>query len=398
MLLQIAQNRVLTELRNVGTHKLGLEIMDKKVQILPIKALQVRTPAANIIKQEMLSCGGECAVPAAAVSCATERCDIVLLGTLQQYGKLCLKLKLTGYFGLDKLAAELEKLLAFSKPMTQLADGRQLHYEKTLIMGILNITPDSFFAGSRVSGLENIVKIAGKMLADGAEILDVGGESTRPGAENISSEEEIARVVPAIKALRAAYPQCIISIDTYHSATAQAAILAGANILNDISAGEADEKMAHIALKYQTPIILMHMRGTPKNMQKNTTYHNVVDEVTQYLLGRAETFLALGLKPEQIILDPGIGFAKGMQENLELMQGLVALTGHGYPVLLAASRKATIGKVLGDLPSEERLEGTLATSCQAVYAGANMVRVHDVLANVRTIRMLEAILQCPQHT
>ena len=368
MLLKIAQNRVLTELRNVGTHKLGLEIMDKKVQILPIKALQVRTPAANIIKQEMLSCGGECAVPAAAVSCATERCDIVLLGTLQQYGKLCLKLKLTGYF------------------------------EKTLIMGILNITPDSFFAGSRVSGLENIVKIAGKMLADGAEILDVGGESTRPGAENISSEEEIARVVPAIKALRAAYPQCIISIDTYHSATAQAAILAGADILNDISAGEADEKMAHIALKYQTPIILMHMRGTPKNMQKNTTYHNVVDEVTQYLLGRAETFLALGLKPEQIILDPGIGFAKGMQENLELMQGLVALTGHGYPVLLAASRKATIGKVLGDLPSEERLEGTLATSCQAVYAGANMVRVHDVLANVRTIRMLEAILQCPQHT
>ncbi|MDD4321824.1 MAG: dihydropteroate synthase, partial [Acidaminococcaceae bacterium] len=216
----------------------------------------------------------------------------------------------------------------------------------------------------------------------------------RPGAESVSPQEEITRVVPAIKAIKATYPQSIISIDTYHSATAREALLAGADILNDITAGEADEEMAQVALQYKAPIILMHMRGTPKNMQKNTHYDNVVDEVTQYLLTRAAQLLCLGLKPEQIILDPGIGFAKDKVANLKLMNGLVALTGHGYPVLLAASRKASIGKVLGDLPPEERLEGTLATSCQAVYAGANIVRVHDVKENARVIRMLEAILQC----
>jgi len=394
MILQVAPNRVLTELQIIGTHAVGVQIMAKKSQILPLKALHVRTPAANIIKQEMLACGGDCAVPADTVTCAKDYCDIVLLGTLQHYGTVCKKLKATGYFGLDKLASELEALLAFSKPVTKLADGRELHYEKTMVMGIINVTPDSFFAGSRVAKLENIVQTAGQMLKDGAEILDIGGESTRPGADSVSPQEEIDRVVPAIEAIRAAYPKSIISIDTYHSATAEAALLAGADILNDISACEADRNMAQVALKYKAPIILMHMRGTPKNMQKNTTYTNVVDEVAEYLLSKAEALLLLGLSRQQIILDPGIGFAKDKAANLELMQGLATLTGHGYPVLLAASRKTTIGKVLGDLPPEERLEGTMATSCQAVYAGANMVRVHDVKENTRIIRMLEAILQC----
>jgi len=394
MILKLPPNKVTEELKNVGTHLVGVEIMAKKAQIFPLKALKVRTPAANIIKQEMLSAGGDCAVPAMAVTGAQDYCDIVLLGTVQQYKRLCIKLKLTGYFGLDKLATELENILVFAKPITKLANGRELHYEKTLIMGIINVTPDSFFADSRVSNPENVVKTAGKMLADGAEILDIGGESSRPGADSVSPQEEITRVVPAIKAIKAAYPQSIISIDTYHSATAREALLAGADILNDITAGEADEEMAQVALQYKAPIILMHMRGTPKNMQKNTHYDNVVDEVTQYLLTRAAQLLCLGLKPEQIILDPGIGFAKDKVANLKLMNGLVALTGHGYPVLLAASRKASIGKVLGDLPPEERLEGTLATSCQAVYAGANIVRVHDVKENARVIRMLEAILQC----
>jgi dihydropteroate synthase len=394
MILQVAQDRVLWELQNIGTHIAGVKIMAKKSKIFPLKVLHVRTPAANIIKQEMLACGGDCAVPADTVTCAKDYCDIVLLGTLKHYSIVCAKLKATGCFGLDKLAGELETLLAFSKPVTRLADGRELHYEKTMVMGIINVTPDSFFAGSRVAKLENIVQAAGKMLKDGADILDIGGESTRPGADSVSPQEEIDRVVPAIQAIRAAYPASIISIDTYHSGTAEAALLAGADILNDISAGEADEKMAQIALKYQAPIILMHMRGTPKNMQKNTTYENVVDEVAEYLLKRAEVMLTLGLNRKQIILDPGIGFAKDKAANLELMQGLVALTGHGYPILLAASRKTTIGKVLGDLPPEERLEGTMATSCQAVYAGVDMVRVHDVKENTRIIRMLEAILQC----
>ncbi|NCD08544.1 MAG: dihydropteroate synthase, partial [Negativicutes bacterium] len=190
------------------------------------------------------------------------------------------------------------------------------------------------------------------------------------------------------------YSQSILSIDTYHAETAKAAIAAGADIINDISAAEFDDKMLEVVSRHKAPIILMHMRGTPKNMQQNTEYDNVVEEVTTYLLERAEIFKNRGIGKEKVILDPGIGFAKNTEQNLKLMQGLSEMTGFDYPVLLAASRKATIGKVLGEIPPEERLAGTIATSCQAVYAGANMVRVHDVKENLHAIRMLEAIIRC----
>ena len=174
------------------------------------------------------------------------------------------------------------------------------------------------------------------------------------------------------------------------------AIEAGADIINDISAMEADAEMLDLVCETKVPIVLMHMRGTPKNMQTNCEYKNVVEEVAVYLAERANLLRERGVGADKIILDPGIGFAKNAEQNLKLMRDLYALTSFGYPVLLAASRKSTIGKVLGDLPAEERLEGTIATSCQAVYAGVNMVRVHDVKENLRAVRMLEAIL-CPKH-
>ena len=235
---------------------------------------------------------------------------------------------------------------------------------------------------------------AGQMLSDGAEILDIGGESTRPGSESIDAQEEIARIVPVVQALRKEYPESILSIDTYHADTAEAALTMGADIINDISAMEYDGKMIDVVVKNNAPVILMHMRGTPKNMQQNTQYGNVVEEVAKYLHERAAMLRGHNFPKEKIILDPGIGFAKNVEQNLKLMQGLNEMTGSGYPLLLAASRKTTIGKVLGDIPPEERLPGTIATSLQAVYAGANMVRVHDVKENVQAIRMLEAILKC----
>ncbi|MEG0831863.1 MAG: dihydropteroate synthase [Acidaminococcaceae bacterium] len=394
MILPISPCNIRTELENIGVHTVGIALLLNKTEILPLKVLQVRTPAANIIKQEMLGCGGDCAVHAEVITCQQQYCDILLLGTRKHYAYLLKKLAMNPYFGLAKLCTELEAVLSPPLLYTQLADGRKLTYQQMVVMGILNITPDSFYAGSRVSQVSTVLELAGRMLDEGATVLDVGGESSRPGADCVSPTEEIARVVPMLTALRKEYPQSILSIDTYHAATAQAAAEAGVDIINDISAGEADTAMLDVVVKYKLPIILMHMRGTPKNMQQNVIYHNVVEEVTTYLNARATCLLNKGLGKDKVILDPGIGFAKTVKHNLKLMQGLNELTGLGYPILLAASRKSTIGQVLGALSTEERLEGTLATSCQAVYAGAQMVRVHDVQANVRAIRMLEAILKC----
>ena len=234
---------------------------------------------------------------------------------------------------------------------------------------------------------------AGLMLEHGAQILDIGGESTRPGSDSVDGQEERRRVLPVIEALRKAYPEAVLSVDTYRADTAEAAIAAGADIINDISAMEADERMLEVAVRTKAPIILMHMRGTPKNMQQNCQYQDVVQEVAVYLAKRAQLLREQGVGADKIILDPGIGFAKDVEQNLRLMRDLKVLTSFDYPVLLAASRKSTIGAVLGGVPAAERLEGTIATSLQAVYAGAQMVRVHDVQANVRAIRMLEGILK-----
>ena len=394
MLLKVNKEMLADAMESIGVHKASLPIFANKNQILPLKLLQVRTPAANIIKQEMLAAGGDAAVPTGCVLNKDKYSDVLLLGTRKHYNLLLKKLELMPYFGMDKVKAELEAVLNEEKLQTVLADGRVLNYDKVLIMGILNITPDSFYENSRTA-IEEVVAKAGQMLADGADILDIGGESTRPGSEAVAAEEEQARVLPVIKALRKAYPEAVLSIDTYRASTARLAIEAGADIINDISAMEADAEMIDVVCETKAPIILMHMRGTPKDMQTQCEYKNVVEEVAVYLAERANLLRERGVGAEKIILDPGIGFAKNAEQNLKLMRDLCAFTSFGYPVLLAASRKGTIGKVLGDLPAEERLEGTIATSCQAVYAGANMVRVHDVKENLRAVRMLEAIL-CPE--
>ena len=394
MILPITSCNLRYELKNIGVHQASIETFMNKSAILPLKVLKVRTPAANIIKQEMLACGGDCAIHAGCVVCAQDHSDILLLGTKKHYRLLLQKMAMMPYFGLPKIKEELQSFLENAPLKTILADNRVLEYDHVVVMGILNITPDSFYTDSRVRSIDEVINRAGQMLRDGAEILDIGGESTRPGSDSINPQEEIARIVPVVEALRKEYPQSILSIDTYHAETAEATLASGADIINDISAMEYDEKMIDVVVKNNAPVILMHMRGTPKNMQQNTEYGNVVEEVSKYLKERAEMLRGHNLPKEKIILDPGIGFAKNVDQNLKLMQGLSEMTGSDYPVLLAASRKSTIGKVLGDIPPEARLAGTIATSCQAVYAGANMVRVHDVKENIQAIRMLEAILKC----
>lgn len=253
---------------------------------------------------------------------------------------------------------------------------------KTLVMGILNVTPDSFSDGGKYNFVENAVEHAKAMVADGADIIDIGGESTRPGHKRISVEEEISRVVPAIKALKAEL-DIAISIDTYKSEVAEAAITAGADIINDIWGAKYDPAIAAVAAKHQVPIILMHNRD-------DTSYTDFWNEVKNDMEESIRIALAAGVQKDQIWLDPGIGFGKDTQQNIEMMQLLEPFCGLGYPVLLGTSRKSLIGKVL-DLPVSERLEGSLATACYGASKGCSIVRAHDVKETVRALKITDVL-------
>ena len=263
-------------------------------------------------------------------------------------------------------------------------NGIELDFTKeTFVMGILNVTPDSFSDGGKFNSVEKAVAQAKKMVADGAKIIDVGGESTRPGYTRISDEEEIARVVPVIQALLKEV-QAIISIDTYKSNVARAAIEAGAHIINDIWGAKADPEMAKVAAELNVPIILMHNR-------KNSQYDNFFADYMSDMLESIEIAKEAGIRDEHIFLDPGIGFVKSLSESIETMQRLDELVALGYPVLLATSRKRMIGSVL-DLPVDERVEGTAATCAFGVQKGCHIMRVHDVKEVARTVKMMDALV------
>jgi dihydropteroate synthase len=255
--------------------------------------------------------------------------------------------------------------------------------DKTLIMGILNVTPDSFSDGGKYNHLDHAVLHAKQMIADGADILDIGGESTRPGHERISDEEEIGRVVPAIEAISKEV-QVPISIDTYKSKVAKNAVDAGAAIINDIWGAKEDPEIADVAAETGVPIILMHNRN-------DRNYTNFIRDVLNDLYESITIAKKAGVSDEQIILDPGIGFAKDLKENLEMMRHLDTLVSLGYPVLLGTSKKSMIGGVL-DLPVTERTEGTGATVCYGIQKGCQIVRIHDVKEMARMAKMMDAMM------
>lgn len=263
------------------------------------------------------------------------------------------------------------------------AGGVALDFQKeTIVMGILNITPDSFSDGGKFNKIETAVARAKQMVADGAKIIDIGGESTRPGYTRISDDEEIARVVPVIQAIRAEV-NTVISIDTYKSAVAKAAVLAGAHVINDIWGAKRDPEIAKIAADHGVPIILMHNRD-------NEEYADFWSEAKQDLEESIQITKAAGVPDEHIWLDPGIGFAKSTTQNIWMIQHLSDLVEMGYPVLLATSRKRLIGNVL-NLPVDERMEGTGATVCYGVQVGCHLVRVHDVKEITRMTKMMDVL-------
>ncbi len=261
-----------------------------------------------------------------------------------------------------------------------------------MITGIVNVTPDSFSDGGQFFDPARAVQHGLQLLAEGADILDIGGESTRPGAEPISAEEELHRVLPVIRALRA-QTQTLISIDTFKASVAEAALAAGADIINDVSGLAHDPRMLHVARASDCGLVVMHMKGEPRTMQQHPHYDDVVREVHDYFDRRVRDLAEAGIDPRRIVLDPGIGFGKTLEHNLALLRALPALRSHGRPLLVGVSRKSMIGRLLGSDRMEDRAWPTVALTSWLREHGAAIVRVHDVKPNVDAMRMTEAIAQ-----
>ncbi|RLD54645.1 MAG: dihydropteroate synthase [Bacteroidetes bacterium] len=254
-------------------------------------------------------------------------------------------------------------------------------------MGILNLTPDSFYDGGFYKNEKGFISQTEKMLSEGADIIDIGAVSTRPGADDVTLDEEIKRLVPAIKRISQEFPDAIISVDSYRSKVAEEAINNGAHIINDISGGVFDPEMFHVIAKLKVPYILMHIKGKPKNMQQNPQYKDVVEELTGFFKLQITKLYDLGVT-ENIILDPGFGFGKSLEDNYTLLRNLSSFKKMGYPLLAGVSRKSMINKVLGTKPSEA-LNGTSVLHTLALINGANILRVHDVKEAVEVIKLME---------
>ena len=261
---------------------------------------------------------------------------------------------------------------------------------RPLVMGVLNVTPDSFSDGGRFAAVESAVAHAQKLAADGADLIDIGGESTRPGSGRIDPQEQIRRILPVLEAAASRLP-VVWSVDTRSSEVASAAIDAGATIINDISAGRDDPGIFRLAADRRLPIILMHMQGEPSTMQADPRYHNVIEEVKSFLLDRIKAAQSAGVNPTQILLDPGIGFGKNINHNLTLIREMEEFKGFGRPLVIGTSRKGFIGTISGEPQPNQRLLGTAATVAWSIANGADIVRVHDVEPMIKVVRVIRAI-------
>ena len=285
---------------------------------------------------------------------------------------------------------ELNPELAQALTVKSLYDWCQDPNRETLVMGILNVTPDSFSDGGLFYNTDEAVSHALQLIEYGIDIIDIGGESTRPGAKKISEEEEIQRIIPVVKQIRELSPEIIISIDTTKSMVAQKAIQSGANIINDISGFSFDNKMIDVVRESKVPVIIMHMQGDPSNMQNKPVYDDLIIDISSFFKSKIKLATDAGIKKKQIILDPGIGFGKKVGDNFQLINQLNEFCKLGFPVMIGPSRKSFIGTTL-NLPVDDRLEGTAAAVAVGVMNGARIVRVHDVKEIKRVVTIVEKI-------
>ncbi len=353
-----------------------------------IKIENVDTRGANLLKKYVEQLGGVIAFSKEASDFTVRETDVIISGNKRTFSMLVIKLK-NEPFDLNVISAEIEKCLK-SEDGVITWNGKVLDFNKKIyVMGILNTTPDSFFSESRAYSLRDALERAEYMLKSGVDIIDVGGESSRPGADAVTVEEEIRRVIPVVEALRKR-SDVIISVDTRKKEVAERALDVGADIINDITGLKHNLELAKLVAKRKVPIVLMHMRGTPKTMQKNPYYENTVSEILQELRSSISFALGAGIQPDKIIIDPGIGFGKRLQDNLRIIRELKSFKSLNYPVLIGLSRKSFIGELLGK-PVEKRLIGTIVANTLAIINGANIVRVHDVSDAVEMIKIIDSI-------
>ena len=382
-------------MKEIGVDPYGVKIMLPKACACLIRLSAVDNISANILKQEMLSLGADAAIARGALTGAAKNTDILLIGRLNQFTALANKLK-NQPFGLKKLAVELdENIKNYTKSnfVLSLRQGSLNLGDKTQIMGIINLTPDSFSHDGLYRQFSNnypalALSQAKTMVNDGADIIDLGGQSSRPGAKNISLREELRRVEPIVKLL-AKKIKAPISIDTTKPEVAKAALDAGAQIINDIS-GLRNKRMMKVAARYKAAVVIMHMLGKPANMQKIIAYKSLIEDISDYLRKSIALAQAAGIKPDKIIVDPGLGFGKTPAHNLEIIKHLSDFKALGKPILLGPSRKSFIAKVLKS-ESESRANGSLAACVMAAEGGVNIVRVHDVKQTKQSLRMVEAV-------
>lgn len=376
------------ELAKIGVDSRAIEIMAEKAVLFPIKLYSIDCAHANILKQEMLASCGEAAINKETYRLKNKKTDVLLLATLKQYKHLISKLNIQPFSKLKTLGQGLNEALENYQrtPPPLVCKSRTFSFDKKCyIVGILNVTPDSFSDGNKFLCPEAAYEHALKLIEEGADIIDVGGESTRPGANKVSISEEKAKIIPVIKKLSRKI-KAPISVDTYKSNVAQAALDEGAEIINDISGLRFDKKMPALVARHNVPVIIMHIKGSPKNMQLNPLYDNLLVEVMDYLKTGIEIAEEAGVKREKIVIDPGIGFGKTVEHNLELIKKLNQFKTLGRPILIGTSRKSFIGKIL-NADIEDRLEGTIASSVVGLTHGANFLRVHDVKAVKRAVKM-----------
>jgi len=385
-------NEAVEIFQKIGVDPYGIDAMAPKTQHVNILLSAQSCKLANIIKQEMLSLGADAAVARGSVACSIDTTDVLLMGTIKQIWTLAKKIEKQP-FGLNLIARDILELLgniAQNRYVLKTSRRQITLGERTLIMGILNVTPDSFSDGNRYFDKQKAIERALQMADEGADIIDVGGESTRPGSKPVTARQEIARVVPIVESLSRKL-NIPISVDTAKSQVALKSLEVGAEIINDISS-MGDRKMATVVQKASDALILMHMRGKPANMQTgNLAYEDVVEEIITYLKNGCHKAIAAGIGKDQIVADPGIGFGKTYEDNCKIINKLDEFKALGLPVLIGTSRKAFIGNITGGSPVE-RIEGTAATITAAILKGCHIVRVHDVAVMKKVAAMTDAIV------
>jgi len=390
-LLDPGPGGIRAEMSRMGVDPCGIGIMEEKGRILLVRLDDVDLKTGLILKQDMLSIGGDVALCRKAASLEVKKTPALLVGTVGHVRKLSEKIRQQGFASLRELGGGLADLLSgLESPPSFLVNGRDLlEGGRVLVMGVLNVTPDSFFDGGRFQDPDSAVARGLRMMEEGADIIDVGGESTRPGSRPVPEEEEVRRVLPVIRGLKAEGVRNI-SIDTTRAFVAGKAVSEGANIVNDISGMNFDPSIRGVCAEMGASAVLMHTRGRPETMQERTDYQDLMGEVCSFLEDSLDRAVGDGISPDRICLDPGIGFGKTARQNVEIIARIGELRSLGRAVMVGVSRKSFIGKISG-ADVGERLYGSIAAASAAVLKGADIVRVHDVAGTAQAMSVIREI-------